>query len=315
MNADQIKAQYPGYVGWNDKAAIVADFKATGGQGKGGPSSSGGGGSSGDGGSSGGGGSYQAPAPIDLVAQARQLNEFNIQQNQPAITAMQGSKQPLIDRYNAVLEGLKGRETQQIESATLATSNELGRRGILPGSGFGVRQLQGATQPIASQYSAQYGQLGAAQAGDISDIDRAIAALQAGNSSESVSQALSMLTLNQNQRQFDAAQANAKSNLLDTEVITAGGRKKLVNKQTGQVISDLGASTDGTGTGTGTDNSWLQYLFPQGQTNTAPAISPNFKGDGPSWNSQFSTGKLPTPTSQPWSPPKINPFGLTYLNR
>ena len=51
MNAEQIKAAYPGYAGWNDSAAIEADFRATGGAGKGGSSSSGGGSS----GSSGGG--------------------------------------------------------------------------------------------------------------------------------------------------------------------------------------------------------------------------------------------------------------------
>lgn len=34
LTAQQIKAQYPGYVGWNDPAAIVADFRATGGAGK-----------------------------------------------------------------------------------------------------------------------------------------------------------------------------------------------------------------------------------------------------------------------------------------
>ena len=49
LSADQIKSQYSGYAGWNDPAAIVADYNATGGAGKGGPASSGGysGGSSG----------------------------------------------------------------------------------------------------------------------------------------------------------------------------------------------------------------------------------------------------------------------------
>ena len=35
-NADAIKARYEGYRGWNDSAAIIADYKATGGVGKGG---------------------------------------------------------------------------------------------------------------------------------------------------------------------------------------------------------------------------------------------------------------------------------------
>ena len=41
--AEQIKAQFPGYQSWNDPNAIVADFNATGGVGKGGGSSSSGG--------------------------------------------------------------------------------------------------------------------------------------------------------------------------------------------------------------------------------------------------------------------------------
>lgn len=37
LNANQIKQAYEGYAGWNDPAAIMADFRATGGSGKGGP--------------------------------------------------------------------------------------------------------------------------------------------------------------------------------------------------------------------------------------------------------------------------------------
>lgn len=45
MDANAIKAAFPGYVGWNDPNAIIADYKATGGSGKGG--STGGAGGSG----------------------------------------------------------------------------------------------------------------------------------------------------------------------------------------------------------------------------------------------------------------------------
>ena len=37
LSADQIKQAYGGYAGWNDPAAIVANFRETGGEGKGGP--------------------------------------------------------------------------------------------------------------------------------------------------------------------------------------------------------------------------------------------------------------------------------------
>lgn len=48
---------------------------------------------------------------------------------------------------------------------------------------------------------------------------------------------------------------NNTASSLDTEVVTVGGRKKLINKQTGQVISDLGASSDGS------SNGGLQHTF------------------------------------------------------
>lgn len=67
-DANSIKSAYQGYVGWNDPAAIVADFKATGGQGKGGPTS-------------GGMGLPTAPTPFDLVGAT------NAAYNTPEITA------------------------------------------------------------------------------------------------------------------------------------------------------------------------------------------------------------------------------------
>lgn len=46
-----------------------------------------------------------------------------------------------------------------------------------------------------------------------------------------------------NERNFEIE----KQKLNSTEIVTVGGRKKLINKQTGQVIADLGSSSEGGG--------------------------------------------------------------------
>src|SRR3972149_5463496 len=78
MNADQIKAQFPGYAGWNDRAAIEADFRATGGQGKGpstsSPSSS----------SSSSSGNFKSVDPGETIRAA--MEEFK-KQIQPSMSA------------------------------------------------------------------------------------------------------------------------------------------------------------------------------------------------------------------------------------
>lgn len=52
-----------------------------------------------------------------------------------------------------------------------------------------------------------------------------------------------------------------------TEVVTVGGRKKLINKSTGQVISDLGSSSEGSGTNV------LKYLQPTSTTGSTTGTS------------------------------------------
>jgi esterase/lipase len=71
-----------------------------------------------------------------------------------------------------------------------------------------------------------------------------------------------------------------------TEVVEVGGRKKLIDKKTGAVISDLGAATSGT-SGTGADLS--KYLTPQ---NTTPTYDPNL------YKFMFSGTTQPAPSAQ-----------------
>ena len=154
MDANAIKAQFPGYAGWNDPAAIEADFKATGGSGKGPPS--------------GGGGGVSIPDPIE---QAKKLKEFNIQSNQPYIQSLQNQiptiqqkfatekqslqaeKVPLEQKYQTLLNDLKNKETQQVSTAQTSAAREFGRRGIPLSSTAYDQYLGGQVNPIQQNFA------------------------------------------------------------------------------------------------------------------------------------------------------------------
>lgn len=219
MNADQIKSQYEGYRSWNDPAAIVADFKATGGQGKGGPSTS----------SSSSSGGFSSNA-IDL---AKTLNQYNVDAAKPAIqslqasipeisskfsaqrTALEAEKTPLQDRYANLISTLKGNQTTEEQRQTLATSNNFSKRGIPLSSGVYEQSLTNAVNPITSKYSGLIKDTGLQQESDLRSISNlistltgqevdstravsnAIAQLQAGNPSSSLTSAIGLLSQQQ----------------------------------------------------------------------------------------------------------------------
>jgi len=259
---DLISQGYTGYQGWNDEAAVRADFAATGGAGKGGPSSSGGGSSS-----SSGGGSF------NVIDYAKQLLGFQQEANQPAIqslqagipeaqsristeqTRLEGEKAPLSARYEQLLKDVTSR-------TEMATAQEFGRRGIPTTSGL-------LDQTLAQKLSPETERIGLAKEADLRGIDtqisnltgvgidkvreiqNTIAQLQAGAGQGAVSGALNMSQIGEQQRQFDVGSELTKLQMAepDTSTITAGGRVLLIDNKTGQTIQDLGASTTGTGAG------------------------------------------------------------------
>jgi hypothetical protein len=154
--------------------------------------------------------STPASSSFNPLEYAKQIQQFNVQANQPAIQALQASKTPLEDRYKSLVDSIKGQQAQSIQSATTRVTNELGRRGILPTSGFGEREIAGAVEPLSQAYTGQISQARAAQASDISNIDKAIATLQAGSPSESVSTALSINKLQNDLTQNQIANALAQ---------------------------------------------------------------------------------------------------------
>lgn len=144
---------------------------------------------------------YTAPN-IDPVAQAQKLNEFYKTANQPAIQSLQSTKDDLTSKYSDLVASIKGNQQTAENSATLNTSNEYGARGLLPTDSFVKNQIQGAVNPIRSQYSGQLANAGLAETQDMGNIALQIANLQSGNPSGAVSSALSQLGLQQGASQF-----------------------------------------------------------------------------------------------------------------
>lgn len=210
------------YKGW-DETSARADFNATGGKNKAGYDQLAGSGSSSGGSSSSsstsGGGSF------NVIDYAKQLLGFQQEANQPAIqslqagipevqskisteqTRLEGEKAPLTARYEQLLKDVTSR-------TEMATAQEFGRRGIPTTSGL-------LDQTLAQKLSPETERIGLAKEADIRGIDtqifdltgigvdkvreiqNAIAQLQAGAGQSSVSGALNLSQLGEQQRQFD----------------------------------------------------------------------------------------------------------------
>jgi len=84
---------------------------------------------------------------------------------------------PLKERYANLLSEITRREKVETTAQTLATSRELGRRGVLPTSGLGERELLEAVSPIRERYAGLSAETGLAQQEGIRAISEAIAAL------------------------------------------------------------------------------------------------------------------------------------------
>ncbi|HLG40295.1 MAG TPA: hypothetical protein VI461_11535 [Chitinophagaceae bacterium] len=184
----------------------------------------------------------QIQAMYDPIANAQKLQQFQVQQNQPAITSLQqsipetqqkfqttrsqieGQVQPLKQRYSNLLDELKRRETVDTQSAQLATAQEYGKRGIPLSSGAYSQALSQKTTPISQFYTGQIKDTSLAQeeglmgiqnllgnlAGQETEatrgIQNAIAQLQSGDPASAIQGALSIINMQQQQSQFQAQQ-------------------------------------------------------------------------------------------------------------
>jgi hypothetical protein len=176
-----------------------------------------------------------------LIQNAQALNQFQIQANAPVISAMgsqipttqaaytqQGSAlqaqvDPLKQRYQAILDQLGAAGTQETRTAQIASSSELGKRGIPMSSGYADQYTAQQVNPITQYYAGQTAGVQGSESDALTQlqnqiagvpiqgqqavntIQQAIAQLQAGAPSDSVNAAIQQQQLNQ-QAQQNAAQ-------------------------------------------------------------------------------------------------------------
>ena len=178
------------YKGW-DRTAAAADFAATGGANKAGYQELVSGGSSGANVTPSSFTQNPVQSAIDI---AKTLREQNIQAAQPAIQTLETGKQPLIDRYQKLLEDIKGRRETAVQQAGITSAQEYGRRGIpLSSSAYGG-YLQQQTTPVEQAYGGLLTGAEGEREDKLATIRNAIAMLQSGAGNVSMSDALSILT-------------------------------------------------------------------------------------------------------------------------
>jgi len=193
-------------------------------------------------GGGGGGISYNAPPAIDYEAITKRAIELQQQAAQPAIssfqaqipetqarfgaerTRLEAEKEPLTKRYENLLSEVTGRQQQEEQRTGIATSQELGRRGISAEGGLYAQEVNRALQPITQFYTGQAKELGLSQEDALRNlqnlisgipqqetealrqIQNAIAALQGGAGQAGISSALQQAQLQQRENQETALQ-------------------------------------------------------------------------------------------------------------
>lgn len=126
----------------------------------------------------------------DIINAAKELNTWQAEQNKPVIASIEAQRQPLIDRYQALLDQITGNQKTAERRQEISTSGELGRRGISAQGGLFGQTLTDALNPITQQYTNLYKETGAGRESDLLSLARMVKELQAGQPSNAVSQAL-----------------------------------------------------------------------------------------------------------------------------
>lgn len=176
MTASELVNQgYRKYIGWGD-AEANADFNAV-------------------------HPAKDPPAPTpgtsadDIVANAQKLNEFYKTQNAPIVSTLQGQQGTLKSTYDKLVADIKGYGQTQENQQTLATNNELGRRGILSTSGLYQQDLANALAPVRQNTTSQLTQAETGYNKDANDLALQIANAQAGNPSAALTSSSSLANL------------------------------------------------------------------------------------------------------------------------
>lgn len=230
-------------------------------------------------------------APGSGIGQSGQSGQTAQSVVQPAIDTLKSGIDPLKQKYQDLIASIKGKGAEAVRQTEIASAREFGKRGIPLSSGAYDQFVQSQTLPVNTQYAGLEAETGLAAQNAEQNIKNAIAELQGQAGFKGMDMDLALKQLAQQQSQFqtqeqrlrDAQVEAAKQQGIQTSVITADGRQKLVNTQTGQVIADLGASKTESGSGGGLD---LSALIKQVSGSTIPP-----KPTAPP-NTNTTTGKV-----------------------
>jgi hypothetical protein len=204
------------------------------------------------------------PAVESLQAQ---IPEIQAKYGQ-ARSQLQASQPSLEQQYSNILDEIKGKQTADVNAQTRVTAGELGKRGITGSSTLAGQEIQNAVQPINTQYATltnntslakedairqlqdSIANLTPEETADERAISNAIASLQAGASSQGISQGLNLYSTNlqnqteQQQLQLQAQQLAAqqayqnadlgiRQTMLPYQIAQSGAQTGLIGAQTG----------------------------------------------------------------------------------
>lgn len=204
--------------------------------------------------------SYSQPAqstydPVAIAkaqAQAAEINRQNLlKANEPVIQSLRetepeiaskyaksretvsGRLSNLDERYNNVINEIRGKGTAAVQSQTKVTANELAMRGIDPTSTLYNQELINAVNPIEQSYASLVkgaetergaealslqellGNLTAGETESLRALRNSIAQILASSSSEAINQAIQQYQTGEGSRQFDVSQALQQAQLAE----------------------------------------------------------------------------------------------------
>lgn len=117
----------------------------------------------------------QSYSPIEQALQKSRdatAQSFDVQDKY-----LKAQEQPMKDRYQSLLSTLKGNQQTAEKRQSIATTSELGRRGISMDSGVAQQQLANEVNPITESYSGESTRLGIQQESDLLNLANLIAQL------------------------------------------------------------------------------------------------------------------------------------------
>lgn len=250
----------------------------------------------------GGGGGFSGGGGTDFTNIAAETLRLQRKANIPAVESLRASipetqerfaergrtleaeREPLKQRYQAILDDLTSRETKETSATQRATTREFAGRGLLP-TGGGFEQFLGERlQPAQQFFTGQRTTAGieseAAQrelanliAGvplerqqSEREITQAIADLQAGGASQSIQTALSILQSNRAQQQFAQTQALSErtAGLAERQFETGEARQQALDPFDIQLLqAQIKRQQQLSAGGAGDITSGLESLFQQ----------------------------------------------------